>query len=353
MNRNLKKGLAAFLIINSVVTTSSLSIFGGNVFAVENNKSNYAIESREYKSKNYNTIIDQCVNNGLNNLITKDSGVWYSKEFGDWEALTVSSFNKEIPQSYIKNLTEKIQNRDGSLFGEDGKFKSVTDCERVIIGVVSAGQDPRNIGGYNLIEDLCTRDLKKEKNIFAQMFGLIALDCGNFELTQNSLFSKDDLVNRLVKKQLPTGGWSWGSSIDVDTTTMVISALSTYYKDNDKVKDAIDKAIGALSKEQSENGEFVTTWTPNGSSESLAQTIIALCSVGIDPTSSEIFTKNGKNLLDLLLEYKTKDNGFEHDKKNGDVLNGMATEQAFRALSAYKQLKSGKEGSIYLIKNFK
>lgn len=352
MNRNFKKGLAAFLIINSVVTTSSLSIFGGNVFAVENNKSNYAIESREYKSKNYNTIIDQCVNSGLNNLITKDSGIWYSKEFGDWEALTVSRFNKEIPSDYISKLTKKIQNKDSSLFGVDGKFKKSTDCERIIIGIVSAGKDPRNFAGYNLIEDLCSRDLQNE-DIFPQMFGLIALDCGNFNVTSKSKFTREDLVNEILDKELKTGGWSWGDSIDIDTTTMVISALSTYYKENTSAKKAIDKAIRALSKEQNNNGEFTTTWTPNGSSESLAQTIIALCSVGIDPTSSEIFTKNGKNLLDLLLEYRTKDNGFEHDKKNGDVLNGMATEQAFRALAAFKQFKNGKLGSIYLMNNFK
>lgn len=349
MNKNLKRGLAAFIIANSVLTTANIGVLNNNVFAAER----YAVESREILKKDYNYIIDECVNTGLQHLINKDSGFWYNKEFNDWEALTVASFNKKIPVSYIENLGKKIEVKDSSLFGTDGKFKSTTDCERTIIGIVSAGKDPRNFGGYNLIKDLCERNLGIEQDIFCKMFGLIALDCGNFEIPSGSKFTRYDIVDGIVEKKLKSGGWSWGDTIDVDTTAMVISALSPYYNEDYDVKDAIDDALIALSKIQDKTtGEFTSTWTPNGSSESLAQVIIALCSVGIDPTDSEMFTKSDKNLLDLLLEYKTADGGFEHDKKNSDQLNGIATEQAFRALASYKKLKSGKLGSIYLVKDF-
>ncbi|NEU04155.1 hypothetical protein [Clostridium senegalense] len=350
MNKNFKRGLAAFIIANSVLTTANIGVLNNNVFATER----YAVESREIIEKDYNSIIDECVNGGLHHLINKDSGVWYSKDFSDWEALTVSSFNKEIPSSYVENLAKKIETKDSSLFGKDGKFKGVTDCERTIIGLVSAGKDPRNFAGYNLIEDLCERNLGIEQDIFSKMFGLIALDCGNFEIPSGSKFTRYDLVDGIVEKKLKSGGWSWGDTIDVDTTAMAISALAPYYNEDYDAKEAIDDALIALSKIQGKTtGEFTSTWTPNGSSESLAQVIIALCSIGKDPANCNEFIKdNGKNLLDLLLEYKTTDGGFEHDKKNSDQLNGFATEQAFRALSAYKQFKSGKVGSIYFVKDF-
>ncbi|MBU5227103.1 hypothetical protein KQI36_10670 [Clostridium senegalense] len=349
MNKNLKRGLAAFIIANSVLTTANIGVLNNNVFATER----YAVESREIIEKDYNSIIDECVNSGLHHLISKDSGLWYSKDFNDWEALTVSSFKKDIPASYIENLAKKIETKDSSLFGKDGKFKTATDCERTIIGLASSGKDPRNFAGYNLLEDLYSRDLTAE-DIYAQMFGLIAIDCGNFEVPSDNEFTKEELIESIILNKLPQGGWSWGDTIDIDTTAMAISALSPYYKENNEAKNAIDNALKTLSTVQNKTtGEFTSTWTPDGSSESLAQVIIALCSIGKDPANCNEFIKdNGKNLLDLLLEYKTTDGGFEHAKKNSDQLNGFATEQAFRALSAYKQFKSGKVGSIYFVKDF-
>ncbi|GAA0115410.1 prenyltransferase/squalene oxidase repeat-containing protein [Clostridium senegalense] len=349
MNKNFKRGLAAFIIANSVLTTANIGVLNNNVFATER----YAVESRDFIEKDYNIIINQCIETGVNHLINKDEGVWYNKDLGDWEALTISTLNKEVPSSYLSNITKKIETKDSSLFGEDGKFKSSTDCERTIIGIVAAGGDPRNIGGYNLMEDLCGRHLELDTNLFAHMFGLIALDCGNFKITANCNFERIDLVDKILEQEIPSGGWGWNGTIDSDTTTMAIAALSPYYNDDEYVKESVDKGLAQLSKMQNSDGEFASTWNPTGSSESVAQTIIALCSIGIDPTDCAMFTKNNKNLLDVLLTYRTEDGGFAHSKDDLTTLNGMSTEQALRALSSYEKLKSGKEGSIYLMKDFK
>ncbi|MGL4731377.1 MAG: hypothetical protein ACRCW0_07315 [Clostridium sp.] len=342
MNKNFKRGLASFIIVNSILATSS-AVLPTNV-ALASTTTSYAVESRTSK---YDNIINQCIDSGVNHLINKNG----NKKLGDWEALTIATLNKEVPASYLADITKKIESKDSSLF-ENGKFRSITDCERTIIGIVAAGEDPRNIGGYNLIEDLCSRDLALDSNIFAHMFGLIALDCGNFKLEPNCSFERIDLVDKILEQEIPTGGWGWNGVIDSDTTTMAISALSPYYSNDEYVKEIVDKALEQLSNSQNSVGEFTSTWNPTGSSESVAQTIIALCSIGIDPTDCPMFTKNNRNLLDVLLAYRTKDGGFAHTKDNLNTLNGMATEQALRALSAYEKLKSKKIGSIYMMKNF-
>lgn len=67
--------------------------------------------------------------------------------------------------------------------------------------------------------------------------------------------------------------------------------------------------------------------------KALAQTIIALCTLGIDPDLDKRFIKDGKSLIDNLLSYQLKDGSFEHTKGGGS--NIMATEQALCALDAY------------------
>ena len=88
---------------------------------------------------------------------------------------------------------------------------------------------------------------------------------------------------------------------------------------------------------QNTDGTFSSVGIKN--SESISQVIIGLCANGIDPTSSD-FTKNGKNLIDALLTFKSDDGGFKHIYEGNS--NGKATEQALLALEAYKELKNGR-----------
>lgn len=63
---------------------------------------------------------------------------------------------------------------------------------------------------------------------------------------------------------------------------MAIQALAPYYSTNSDVKEAIDKALTAMSNAQNENGGFASWGSVN--SESCAQVLVALTSLGIDPT---------------------------------------------------------------------
>ncbi|MBU5485616.1 DUF4430 domain-containing protein [Clostridium sp. MSJ-11] len=281
--------------------------------------------------------------------IKSSSAVILNGNIDDWNAIALKVAGIDVPDTYLKSIEEKIKNRDENLFNDNGKFSSTTDCERTIIGIVAAGGDPRNIGNYNLIEDLCSRDLLNESNIYSLIYGLIALDSGKFNLFNNSKFTREDIVKEIVDMQ-SNGGWGWGP-VDGDTTSMCLIALSNY-KNDENVKKAIDNGVKVLNDIRNDEGEYTSEWNKNESSESISQAIVALTALEIDPTSKE-FTKGEKNLLDCLLAYKTKDGGFAHTKNNLNVANRKATEQALQALAAYKNFKDGKIDSIYNIKEFK
>ena len=61
---------------------------------------------------------------------------------------------------------------------------------------------------------------------------------------------------------------------------MALTALVPY-KDEEKVNEAIERGIALLSEKQNKNGGYTSYGSEN--SESTAQTIIALCTLGIDP----------------------------------------------------------------------
>ena len=126
--------------------------------------------------------------------------------------------------------------------------------------------------------------------------------------------------------------------MDVDMTAAAIQALAPYYSSNAKVKQAVDTALEKLSQAQNANGGFESWGAEN--SESCAQVIVALTAMGIDPDKDARFVKNGKSAVDALLEYAVDGGGFKHSKSG--ELNGMATEQAYYALTAYKRFSLGK-----------
>ena len=125
-------------------------------------------------------------------------------------------------------------------------------------------------------------------------------------------------------------------------TAMAIQALAPYYKTNETVKAAVDKALEALSALQRNDGGFGSWGTVN--SESCAQVIVALTALGIDPTADSRFVKNDLTVLDALASFYVTGGGFRHTA-SGDR-DGMATEQGYYALASYYRFLNG-QTSLY------
>ena len=150
--------------------------------------------------------------------------------------------------------------------------------------------------------------------------------------------TREKLIQVILDAQLPDGGWNLsGENADPDMTAMAIQALAPYYKTNETVKAAVDKALEALSALQRTDGGFGSWGTVN--SESCAQVIVALTALGIDPTADSRFVKNGHTVLDALAGFYVTGGGFRHTA--GGERNDMATEQGYYALASYYRFLNG------------
>lgn len=271
----------------------------------------------------------------INNLI---DGISKNINVDGLAVLDMYKAGKQIPTTYLQTAENNIKQKADSF--------SAVDWESMTLSVLAAGGDPTNIGGCNLVEKVYNNS--NINNISSYVFGLLALNAGNFDIPNNSKWNKDNLVKAILDAKINDGGWAYsGSTMDPDMTAMVLSALAPYYSSNNDVRTAIDKAVDKLSNMQTDNGGF-KSWG-NENSNSVEMVIIGLCDIGIDPTNDKRFVKNGKNLMDALLSFAVSDNsGFGFI--DNTAVNGLSTEQGLRALAAYNLFKQGK-GSVY--RNFK
>ncbi|CAB1253616.1 terpene cyclase/mutase family protein [Clostridium sp. MT-14] len=252
----------------------------------------------------------------------------------DWQALVVYRCGEEVPPSYWTSFENSLTSSQADSFAP-------TDYERMVIVLSLLGKDSTSFGGYNLVEKIYNNAGMDNQGINAYIFGLIALDSGNFDVPNDALVSRDKFIDKIVSARTEDNGWSITSNkADTDMTSMALTALAPY-RDREDVKQVVDAGIAKLSSMQGSDAGYSSMGVEN--SQSLSQVIIALCSNGIDPTGSE-FTKNNKNLIDELLSYKLKDGGFSYNKQN--VYDPLSTEQAAEALEAYKMFKE-QTGSIF------
>ena len=177
--------------------------------------------------------------------------------------------------------------------------------------------------------------------IMSCVFGLHLLNNGY----KSELYTKEALAEKICEMQLSSGGFRvTGDKIDPDTTAMTLAALAPM-KNDLHIAEVIDKALSALSQVQTDNGGFISYGVENA--ESSAQVIIALCALGIDPKSEELFTKDGKSVYNALKSFRKEDGGFSH-LATGESDPG-ATAQCFLALKAIERFEAN-DGSIYDLK---
>ncbi|RDU36863.1 hypothetical protein DRW41_09160 [Neobacillus piezotolerans] len=251
-----------------------------------------------------------------------------NKQLGEWEAIALKQAGKPIPDAYLKEVAKKVADRKG-------QFRNITDYERYTLGILAAGGNPENFGGYNLVKGIYTGDFSRQ-GLNGAAYGLIALDSADFFIPADAKWTPEKLKAHLVANQGGDGGWALDSQAgsDPDTTSMVLTALSPY-KDEPAVKPAIDKAL-----------EYLKNLFASGkvdSSPATAQAVIALSALGLDANSG-IITADGKTLLGYLASFRHGDGGFAW--KVGDEPDALSTAQGVQALVAY-QLYKDEKGSLY------
>ena len=258
---------------------------------------------------------------------------------GEWMVIGLARSGRTVPAGYYDNVVEYVKaNADAN---ERLHRAKVTDNARIILALTSIGKDVTNVGGHNLLKGLDNMAYVQKQGINGPIFTLIALDSHNYPTMGD--VTREKLIQVILDAQLPGGGWNLsGENADTDMTAMAIQALAPYYKTNETVKAAVDKALEALSALQRNDGGFGSWGTVN--SESCAQVIVALTALGIDPATDSRFVKNGSTVLGALAGFYVDGGGFKHTA-DGER-NGMATEQGYYALAAYYRFVNG-QTSLY------
>lgn len=255
----------------------------------------------------------------------------------EWLVIALARSGRDVPDSYYDSVVKAVQSAKGQL-----SDKKSTEYARTILALTAIGKDPTDVGGYDLLARLADMDDVTYQGINGAIFALLALDSGKYDVPAaaegGTQTTRNGLVAYILAQQLSDGGWALsGTSADPDVTAMALQALAPYRTGDETVDAAVDKGVQLLSDMQLSDGGYSSWGTLN--SESCAQVLIALATLGIDPVSDSRFVKNGLTVLDALLAYAVS-GGFRHTV-DGEA-DAIATEQALCALTAYARLLDGK-----------
>lgn len=224
-----------------------------------------------------------------------------------------------------------------------------TENSRLIIALSALGRDARSVGECDLTAPYEKFSWIEGQGLNSVVFALIALDTVGYETKDTTI--RQQCISYILGRQLSDGGWNYqedAATSDPDMTAMSLQALANY-QEQEKVQAAVSAAVGRLSAMQNSDGSYTSYEAVN--SESISQVIAACAALGIDPHTDSRFVKNGKSAVDALLTfYNTEKRAFHHTMKDKDGnptdVDGMATEQAAYAMTAYQRLMNRKT-SLY------
>ena len=345
-------------ISRSVILLAIITVF---LFA---NIAAYAESTGEYSSEASNAYID--IAKGVINWrktslnITEEKDL-FSNNFlagagtidADWYAVALGRLGfSEAYYAYLAVVEKNVIER----YKSEEKLDRVkaTEWHRVGLAVLSCGGDPTRLadGTINLVADGSYNRGEKVKldaqGQNALFWGLIMMDAMRYDIPKNAVDSREKVLVSILEQQLPDGGFAFGDESSAEITGMALQAIAPYYNSEEvftyersadkleckkTVRSVIDAGINYLSAEQQENGGFL--YGSEQSSESVSQVIVALCSLGINPAGDSRFIKNGRSLVDALMDFRQADGGFAHYISDGpEISDSIASAQALLALTA-------------------
>ena len=257
--------------------------------------------------------------------------------FSDWTILQLArsgNLTEELRTEYLAYMAQQIREKEGVM----DEYNNTT-YSRITLALTACGVDASDFAGYSMIAPLGDFDKTSSQGINGTLYALLALDSAAYVLPEGATATRERYVQELLNKELTDGGWAFfGSKADVDMTAMVIQALAPYYKQAE-VKEAVDRGLTVLSGLQQADGGYESWGT--ACSESPAQVLLALCSLGIDPAKDSRFVKeDGAWLGSAIFSYLAEDAiAFGHADNTPNLL---ATQQVGYALAGYARLLEGK-----------
>ena len=349
MNTTTSKRLLSLLL--ALITALSLCV---PVFATDGTGNGGGTTGETTTS--VSTIVDAT----LSSTLAQEKAALTSPDFGsEWVILGLArSGNLEKGSKYFNDYytrvaayASKATKNAQELGAPVGALHLVkcTENSRLIIALSALGRDARSVGECDLTAPYEKFSWIEGQGLNSVVFALIALDTVGYETKDTTI--RQQCISYILDRQLSDGGWNYqedAATSDPDMTAMSLQALANY-QEQEKVQAAVSAAVGRLSAMQNSDGSYTSYEAVN--SESISQVIVACAALGIDPHTDSRFVKNGKSAVDALLTfYNTEKRAFHHTMKDKDGnptdVDGMATEQAAYAMTAYQRLMNGKT-SLY------
>jgi prenyltransferase beta subunit len=193
------------------------------------------------------------------------------------------------------------------LRNELGSVHSPGDLARTILALESAGVDPRDFGGRNLVSDLLAS--RRDDGSYhgwpnSTAFAVIALRASGVD-------GVDKTLEWLREAQNADGGWgdTGGSPSNADATGAVLQALSPD-------STASHRGVKYLERAQQKGGGYPLGGNGEINTQSTAWAVQGLLAAGRDPAS---FKRGGASALDYLANNQRSDGSYRYSKPSATV----------------------------------
>ena len=123
---------------------------------------------------------------------------------GDWIVFGLARAGADLSDGYFDRyytaVEAAVQAADGTL--DENRY---TEYSRLILALTAIGRDPQNVGGYDLLLPLADLEKTTAQGVNGAAFALLALDCGGYELPQNSAAAvqatRDGYVDAILRSR--------------------------------------------------------------------------------------------------------------------------------------------------------
>lgn len=205
---------------------------------------------------------------------------------------------------------------------------SLSDYACSIIALGIQGQDPSQMDGRNLVQELA--DMQEEDGGFAGPSGDATANELPFVIMALELmeaeYDQQGALDSLVALRKADGGYSWDSTAEVgnvDTSGLVLFGLSSLDDAQEEIQPTVDYLLGTLQDDQYFVGEDAYA-APNACSQATA--ILGLASAGADADAYA-------GAREALYALQTEEGGFLYDASS-DAPDYFSTYQGILALAA-------------------
>lgn len=300
-------------------------------FDVENDKVHgmnlkYSVDNKNIATVDSNGIL-KCKNIGnvtVNVSLKEDNSIYAIKEVEVQDNLglnEISNTDKKRIESEIENLknyyeSETRQGLTPLALSKSGLVKkaymrkksvNIYDYSLNIFAALGSNEDPRNYDGINFVEELkkvqvkdgenkgqfIKNEISDLNNLSSQCYSILALDL------VKEPYDKKAAVTACIKLY-QNKEYGRSSFDELENKALLATVLAGCNKDIEEEK-ILKNIILDIKNEYLKNGQFDSK---SNKSRATALAIQALVANNINPLGKE-FTKDNKNLLDLLLSYKS------------------------------------------------